>query len=495
MESPGAQHLISLIVSNGMFLTALSDPALNRDRALAFAHAAARLDQTVDLALARMLAESAGGETDSQVRLMEILAAISDGIRIFPCLVRLLRHPNPHVRSKAVLMIGRGNRSPQWIRQRLSDTDPRIRANAAEALWGVDTEPAREVLQSLVHDCNNRVAGNAVLGLYKLGDQSMISEIVTMAAHGSAHFRATAAWVMGETGDPRFTELVAGLLREPNAVVRKRAFSALGAIRSAAGQSARGPRCRLTARLLEPDPGKPVRRVMLGVAGAHALLPTQVFASEDGEPVLRYRLVERPLPETTPVVFLTPRGGGELVRACLPWKRPSDLWSCLHYTRQTPPHPSNVAPRFRSNADAVAADLQRIPPTADCVDVWRSLAVAVKPESGGIGVRRSVVVFIDACDRPSPGEELRAAVIASQAFLQVVSTGPDPAVEEFCRAVGGIFRLASEEAAADACLTLVLRYELSYQPVNPDARTLKLRVHGPAMLAETTLAISNPTPA
>ena len=108
---------------------------------------------------------------------------ISDGARIFPFVVRLLRHANPHIRSKAVLMIGRGNHSPRWVRERLADTDPRIRANAAEALWGVETAEARELLQSLVHDSNNRVAGNAILGLYRLGDYSMIPEIAAMARH------------------------------------------------------------------------------------------------------------------------------------------------------------------------------------------------------------------------------------------------------------------------------------------------------------------------
>src|SRR5581483_2076277 len=135
-----------------------------------------------------------------------------------PSLVRLLRHPNPHIRSKAVLLIGRGNRSPKWIRQRLVDTDPRVRANAAEALWGVGTEEARDLLHSLVGDSNNRVAGNAVLGLYRLGDCAMITEILELAVHESAMFRATAAWVMGETGDPRFTEALAALLRDPQPV-------------------------------------------------------------------------------------------------------------------------------------------------------------------------------------------------------------------------------------------------------------------------------------
>ena len=90
-----------------------------------------------------------------------------------------------------------------------------------------------------------------------------------MARHDSALFRATAAWVMGETGDPRFTEILAGLLRETHAVIRKRAFAALGSIRAAVAVSA--PRARMpacAARLLDSETGRPVRRVLLGVAAA-----------------------------------------------------------------------------------------------------------------------------------------------------------------------------------------------------------------------------------
>jgi hypothetical protein len=485
-----------VIVGNGLLLPALSDGALNRDRALALAQSAARLDPNVDVGLARLLAESAGDEAEHHGRLMEILAAISDGIRIFPSLVRLLRHPNPHIRSKAVLMIGRGNRSAQWIRQRLSDTDPRIRANAAEALWGVDTEPARDVLHSLVRDSNNRVAGNAILGLYKLGDAGMIAEIAAMARHDSAHFRATAAWVMGGTGDPRFTESVAGLLRDPNAVVRKRAFAALGGIRAFISQAARGPRCRVSARLLDPEPGKPVRRIMLGVAGGGPpLLPTQICVAEDGEPVIRYRVIERPLPETMSVVFLIPRSAANPAAACLPWKRPQDLWACVHYTREMPGvlPPHDTGPRFNSTPEAVNIALDRVPPAAECLDLWNSLAAAVNPDTGG--GKRHVILFSETADRPAPPDELRAAVAAGQAFVQVISTVPDATLEDFCRSIGGLFRPASENAAVEAYLTLSLRYEISYQPVNPDARVLKIRTHGPEMLAETTLTTSNPTPA
>jgi HEAT repeat protein len=486
LESPGALHLTAVLAENGLLLGALSDPLLPREKAVALAQSAARIDPNIDLTLARTLADDLGAsDSDRHGRLMEILGVISDGIRIFPSLVRLLRHPNPHIRSKAVLLIGRGNRSPKWLRLRLADTDPRIRANAAEALWGVNTEEARNLLQSLVRDSNNRVAGNAILGLYKLGDASMIVEIMALARHDSALFRATAAWVMGETGDPRFTETVACLLREPNAVVRKRAFAALGGIRAAMSQATRGPKWMLSARLLESEPGKP-RRILLGVPGGPALLGTQIFVAEDGEPVLRYRVVERPLPETISVVFLVPRSGGNPASSCLPWKRPRDLWACLYYGREALPHLQRpeIAPRFQS-----APSFNRIPPAVECLDLWDSLAVAVSPDGGG--GKRHVIVVADGADRRSPPEELRAAVAAGQALVQVVSEAPDPVLEDFCRSVGGIFRLDSPE---EAYLTLSQRYEVIYQALKPEPASLRIRTHGPGMLVETTLTTSNPSP-
>jgi HEAT repeat protein len=493
-DSRGARHIVAVIVEAGLLLPALYNPLLTRERALALAQAAASIDPTIDVALARTLADDvsaaqSSGEFDQHARLMEILAAISDGVRIFPSLVRLLRHTNPHIRSKAVLMIGRGNRSAKWVRQRLADTDPRIRANAAEALWGVDTEEARELLQSLVRDCNNRVAGNAILGLYRLGDCSMVQEIIALARHESAMFRATAAWIVGETGDPRFTETVAGLLRESNTVVRKRAFAALGSLRASVAQAVNGPRWRLSARLLDSDPAK--RRILLGVVAGPKLLATQISVSEDGVPVVRYRVADRPLPETMSVVFIAPRSAPLPTFQCLKWKRASDLWTTLHYVREmSSPPPAYVSLRFQSNPEE-----DRVPPAADCLDVWHSLMLAVTPESGSVAGKRHVILFSNAHDRPSPGDMVRAAVIAGQAFVQVISSAPDPTLEEFCRAVGGVFRLDSEDALVESYLALFGRYEISYQAVNPDARVLKIRTHGPGMSAETTVTTSSPTPA
>ena len=176
----------------------------------------------VDVALARSLADSAVGDGAVHVadpaRLMDILCEIADASRIMPSLMRLMRHPNPYLRSKAVKMIGRGSRSTKWVMGRLSESDPRVRANAIESLWGVDTPEARTLLKFAASDANNRVVGNALLGLYHLGEASVLADVINLAAHESALFRASAAWVMGETGDPRFTDALRRLISEPDPI-------------------------------------------------------------------------------------------------------------------------------------------------------------------------------------------------------------------------------------------------------------------------------------
>ena len=84
--------------------------------------------------------------------------------------------------------------APKTAERLLTKRDPRVRANAIEALWGSDSALARGLFREASRDVNNRVAGNALLGLYLLGDTSAVPQILKMAAQPDPLFRATAAW-------------------------------------------------------------------------------------------------------------------------------------------------------------------------------------------------------------------------------------------------------------------------------------------------------------
>jgi hypothetical protein len=272
MDSRASQYLVALLVHGNLLFRALCDPALDQPRAAELARQAHRGDATVDIKLARSLADAGG--TDSGIapgmaeRLLEIIDSISDGKRILPSLMRMLRNDNPFLRSKVVLMIGRSGRSIAWIEKRLQETDTRVRANAIEAMWGIESEQARDLLQWAMKDTNNRVVGNALVGLYRLGEVSPLAEIIKMAAHDSAAFRRTAAWVMGETGDPRFSEVLGRMIADGHADVRKSAFAAVRRVRSAGAevsQTAEWP-VALAAGPKNPRTGE--RRVSVAVVSA-----------------------------------------------------------------------------------------------------------------------------------------------------------------------------------------------------------------------------------
>jgi acylphosphatase len=466
----------------------------------------------VDVALARSLADSAVGDGAIHVaepaRLMDILCEIADPGRIMPSLMRMMRHPNPYLRSKAVKMIGRGSKSTKWVMGRLSESDPRVRANAIESLWGVDTPEARTLLKFAASDANNRVAGNALLGLYHLGEASVLADVVNLAGHESPLFRASAAWVMGETGDPRFTESLRRLISEPDPTVRKRAFAALAQIRVANGQPQVGEKWHVADRLLAGESLKGQRRLILAVAAGDMreppkVAPLQFMLSEGGQHITSYKINEKPLPEAMSVIFVIPRsreaaGGAffEGVANCLQWKRPSDLWSVLPYIEtgdgEAPPPRDPEPPVFTGNADALAAALRETPKRLDCTDLWTGIWCATKQDGGQSRGKRHVIVLSSAEEGRIAGHGLIANMQNGRIPVQVIASGPNEQLQEFCRRTHTSFRMSAEDEIpamiGQAYLNLLARYEIAYQPVAPNAPVLKVRIQAPGGWGETLIA-------
>ena len=150
-DSKGYRFLISLLMGCDMLLEALSDAALSHAEAAAAARSASQVHSMMEVSLARRAAGegfSPSRVASDRTRLMiDILGEISKDPRVLGSLRSMARHPDPHLRSKAVLMIGRQERDAGWAQHRLAEADPRVRANAIEALWGRYTEEARAVLR------------------------------------------------------------------------------------------------------------------------------------------------------------------------------------------------------------------------------------------------------------------------------------------------------------------------------------------------------------
>lgn len=510
MDSHAAQHLVALLVHGNLLFRALCDPTLDRERAATLAHQAYRADSTVDIALARELADASSASTGAAgmgmaERLLEILDEISDGKRIERSLMRITRSANPFLRSKAVLMIGRSGRSLTWLK-RLWESDARVRANAIEAVWGIDTKEARGLVEWGARHRNNRVVGNSLMGLYRLGETAALAELIKMAGHDSPVFRRTAAWVMGETGDPRFSEVLGRMIADSSGDVRKTAFAAVRRIRETGAHVLSTCEWPIAGSCSAPDPRTGQRRLSVAVVtadghGSPKVQPVQFILSENGQPVWSYKVTERMAPDPMSVIFLFPRRVDRSGRPwdlgglrCLNWKRSTDLWSAVPYSG-TDDVPSEglvdlELPSFIANASQAARIFEETPERADGTGFWSALQRALLPGNAALRGKHHVIVLAPYVVEGNADDVLISAAHASRASIQVVSTSPNPGLQEFCRRIDGRFRYvrdhsAIEEAVSLAYLSLLSRYEIRYQPVCPDAASLKLRVHTPAGWGET----------
>ena len=249
--------------------------------------------------LARALPREPAGSGDSRLsplmaRLPELIGALQEGEQILPVAAALLRHPNRHVRSKTALVIGRMRKSYAWVDQRLSDPDPRVRANAVESLWGASTEGARAVFLSAIADSDNRVAGNAIVGLYRLGDAASIGLAEALGTAADLRRRATGAWIMGRTGDTRFVSFLGQMVTDKDPHVRGNVFHALTRLKAARERQAHAERLNVIA-LPQTIPGAPILTVRVedgAGASVRGLLPTAFALTAHGAPVLQYDVHE-----------------------------------------------------------------------------------------------------------------------------------------------------------------------------------------------------------
>ena len=208
-------------------LTTFSPPALtNLCRTLM------RIDTRFDVKLISALAESDAVDSEMFTRVLSVLDQLSPGGRLTMTLARVQRDAAPAVASKVALLMGRRVSNPMWVKSQLASPDARTRANVVETLWGIDSDEARETLVAALADSNNRVVGNAVLGLYLLKDGKTEARVQAMAAHREPSFRMTAAWLAGRIGTAACRRVLALAVNDPDSKVRdtaERAFRALPA--------------------------------------------------------------------------------------------------------------------------------------------------------------------------------------------------------------------------------------------------------------------------
>jgi HEAT repeat protein len=525
-ESPGRQYLLVLMVAHGL-LPLCNPDLLSLEEEVRLARSLTQIDPLLDTKLAKRfsISQAAGADRmDPAVaeRILNILSAISGTSRVLPMLVHLLRNPDPRLRSKAALLIGKASRNVQRAAEALDETDARVRANSIEALWDVNTDAARAVLWSAAKDANNRVAGNALYGLYRLGDTAMIRPLIEMVAHASPAVRATAAWIMGRTGDPRFVPVLSTMIREPDPVARHSVFRALPLLKQATAKAARAPRLKIQICEFKelPEGWRSVRAAAAREDGKPlpALLPTSFLLKENSKIVVDYSVEHWSVPGALSVGFAIPAARNRqdestyaALEACLSLKRNADACAVASYPAD-PAAPRKPDPgagpeaaaadpepcRFSSDVDTILRNA-RNPPRASELDAVQCVLNAL---STGPGVRHLVLVVNSLS--PSDGESVqqawdrivKQAKIGSVAISVVALAGAVAGtLPDVCDQTGGLFLLAgSVDRVADTCRRLYLclmdRYDIRYRPeeIEP-ARELALQVYAPGGYGEDALTV------
>src|SRR5262249_14726551 len=178
--------LMTLLARSDQMINQLCDPdAFSKEASIELARKLVLFDPKLDTRLVRLLPGRdrtlTSPETCATIeRVLELLEVVSFCARLVPPLTRLLGDPNPRLRAKAALLLGRSVQHSRLIEICLQQQDPRVRANVIESLWSGANASSTSVLRSAAKDTDNRVVGNALWGLYQLQDRSAASLMIAM---------------------------------------------------------------------------------------------------------------------------------------------------------------------------------------------------------------------------------------------------------------------------------------------------------------------------
>jgi hypothetical protein len=230
-EHEGIDFLVGLLAANEMVAPSICNPNLcTLEEAIRFAGRAACLDPGIDIQIMRVAWNSYSSSSPDWTviaRVLEILTHVSDGTRILPQLLQLMRGKDPKIRSKIALLVVRAKGMGSKLDSYLADEDHRLRANAIEALWGENSPQVVQLFKKATQDTHQRVIANAFVGLFLAGDPDAVIGIEQIASFPGPAFQASAAWAMGRCGDPAFEPSLRTLVSSSHAGVKRCALKAL----------------------------------------------------------------------------------------------------------------------------------------------------------------------------------------------------------------------------------------------------------------------------
>ncbi|ERP31806.1 HEAT repeat domain-containing protein [Chitinivibrio alkaliphilus] len=148
--------------------------------------------------LANVLSEIRRGSEGRRVHAIQLLRYMNDDEVVRKVLITLLRSKVTHVRATAVKVLGYFVNSLEHhlFRSILQDSDPRVRANAIEAIEMLHEPRLVYMIIRFKNDPNNRVRGNTLKALYTLEKRDVLPDVLKMMTSSEKNMILTALWLL-----------------------------------------------------------------------------------------------------------------------------------------------------------------------------------------------------------------------------------------------------------------------------------------------------------
>lgn len=161
----------------------------------------------------------AEAEAATRGRVLERFAQAHRGSGVDEILALLPSEPDPQALSVMARLIGQyGNASHlRDLRPLLTHANPRVVANAVEAMGRCDAGAALPMVLPALMSEDHRVRGNVLIVLYESSREETLGYLTRMAASPQESYRAAAIWCLGQIQDPAGEAIALAALRDEEA--------------------------------------------------------------------------------------------------------------------------------------------------------------------------------------------------------------------------------------------------------------------------------------
>ena len=232
-DSATGQHILAWLKGSKYFGFLIDPQFLSIEEARRAAEALRTEDSRFFLNFSRLTVDGTSSHEQhaAVARALALLDGLKDYSVLFPWLRGLTACGDERIRSQAVKAFCKLRSNTAAILRQLKAEDGRVRANAIEALWGLQTPEAGVIFREALGDRHHRVVVNALIGLYLQNDPSAFERLLELTRHASELHRAAAVWALGHLEEMKGVPVLEKLATEDGSeMVRQKAAQALATL-------------------------------------------------------------------------------------------------------------------------------------------------------------------------------------------------------------------------------------------------------------------------